>query len=73
MFGKQNQQVAQTREPGHVEGPYKIDRIGLGTYGVDCLRLQDLMNARHQKGYELISHTHPAMGVSLLVWRKTDD
>jgi len=73
LLRKQHQQVAQSLEPGHVEGPYEIDRVGLGTYGVDCLRLQDIMNARHKKGYELISHTHPAMGVSLLVWRKTDD
>jgi hypothetical protein len=44
----------------------------LGTYWIDCIRLQDLMNARHQKGYELVSHTHPAPSVSLLVWRKAD-
>jgi hypothetical protein len=72
MWGKQHQQVTQPLEPGHVEGPYEIDRLGLGTYGVDCLRLQDLMNTRDQKGYELVSHTHPTMGVSLLVWRKRD-
>jgi hypothetical protein len=71
MFGKRHGQAAEPHEPGCVEGPYEIDRVGLGTYGVDCLRLQDLMNARHQKGYELVSHTHPDIGVSLLVWRKT--
>ena len=70
MFGRQHRQAAESQEPGRVEGPYEIDRVGLGTYGVDCLRLQDLMNARHQKGYELISHTHPDVGVSPLVWRK---
>ena len=42
-------------------------------YGVDCRPLQDLMNARHQEGYELVSHTHPITGVSLLVWMKTSD
>lgn len=73
MFGKQHQQLTEPLEPGHVEGPYEIDRLGLGTYGVDCLRLQDLMNARHQKGFDLVSHTHPAMGISLLVWRKKGD
>jgi hypothetical protein len=72
MFGKQHRQVAEPQECGRVEGPYEIDRVGLGTYWIDCLRLQDLMNARHQKGYELVSHTHPAPGMSLLVWRKAD-
>jgi hypothetical protein len=73
MFGKKHLQVAEPQEPGHVEGPYKIDRIGLGVYGVNCLSLQDLMNSRHQEGYELVSHTHPSTSVSLLVWRKTGD
>jgi hypothetical protein len=73
MFGKKHRQVAEPREPGHVEGPYEIDRVGLGVYGIDCRPLQDLMNSRHQEGYELVSHTHPVAGVSLLVWRKTGD
>jgi hypothetical protein len=73
MFGKHHRQAAETDEPARIEGPYEIDRVGLGTYGVNWYRLQDLMNTRHQDGYELISHTHPDQCVSLLVWRKTDD
>ena len=70
---KRHQQAAEPQEPGHVEGPYEIDRVGLGVNEVDCRPLQDLMNSRHQDGYELVSHTHPVTGVSLLVWRKTND
>ena len=73
MFGKERRQAAEPHEPGQVEGPYEIDRVGLGTYGVDWYRLQDLMNKRHQEGYELVSHTHPDQCVSLLVWRKMID
>ena len=50
-----------------------IRSIGLGVYGVNCRWLQDFMNSRHQEGYELVSHTHPSTGVSLLVWRNSGD
>lgn len=73
MFGKKHQKAAESQEPGLVEGPYKIDRIGLGVYGDNCRWLQDFMNSRHQEGYELVSHTHPSTGVSLLAWRNTGD
>jgi hypothetical protein len=73
MFGRQHRQAVEPDEPARIEGPYEIDRVGLGTYGVNWYRLQDLMNTRHLEGYELISHTHPDQCVSLLVWRKTDD
>ena len=73
MFGKEHRQAAEPHEPGQVEGPYEIDRVGLGTYGVDWYRLQDLMNKRHQDGHALVGMGMQDQCVSLLVWRKTTD
>ena len=39
MFGKHHRQAAESDEPARIEGPYEIDRVGLGTYGVDWYRL----------------------------------
>jgi hypothetical protein len=73
MFGRRNQQgdasQEEPQEPGQVEGPYEVDNFAWGhrTHG----ELKDLLNTRHQEGFDLISHTSLAgYTASVLIWKK---
>jgi hypothetical protein len=76
MFSRRNQREEpsqeEPREPGHVQGPYKVDNFAWGTrvHG----ELQDLLNTRQQEGFDLVSHTMlSGYASSVLIWKKRDD
>jgi hypothetical protein len=73
MFRSRDQRMdasqEASQEPGHVEGPYEVDNFTWGhrTHG----ELKDLLNTRHQEGFDLISHTSlSGYTVSVLIWKK---
>ena len=73
MFGRRNQRgdasQEEPQEPGHVEGPYEVDNFAWGhrTHG----ELKDLLNTRHQEGFDLLSHTSlSGYTASVLIWKK---
>ena len=59
MFRRRDQRMDASQkdpqEPGHVEGPYEVDNFAWGnrSHGEQ----KDLLNTRHQEGFELVSHT----------------
>jgi hypothetical protein len=60
------------QEPGNVEGPYEVDNFSWGhrTHG----ELKDLLNTRHQAGFDLVSHTAlSGYNSSVLIWKKRND
>ncbi len=67
-------QEAPAEQPGSVEGPYEVDVFHRPAE--NYLELQDLMNARSQEGWELVSSSVAAhgdygiTGTLLLVWKK---
>jgi hypothetical protein len=82
LFGRRKQEEAAAVEPeegaaeqpGSVEGPYEVDKFH--SPAQNYLELQDLMNARSQEGWELVSSSVVAdvnyglTGTLLLVWKK---
>ena len=62
--------VEEGPQPGEVEGPYLIDSWNSAVS--DHLELQDLMNARAQEGYRLITTQsgHVSNTLFYLIWRK---
>ena len=59
-------------QPGEVEGPYLIDEWNSGVS--PHLELQDLMNARAQEGYRLITTQsgHISNTLFYLIWGKDE-
>ena len=73
MFRRRDQRMDASQkdpqEPGHVEGPCEVDNFAWGNrrHG----ELKDLLNTRHQEGFDLVSHTVLAgYGSSVLIWQK---
>ena len=73
MFRRRDQRMDASQkdpqEPGHVEGPCAVDNFAWGNrrHG----ELKDLLNTRHQEGFDLVSHTVLAgCGSSVLIWQK---
>ena len=58
MFRRRDQRMdasqEEPQEPGHVEGPYEVDNFAWGNrrHG----ELKDLLNTRHQEGFDLVPH-----------------
>ena len=72
MFGRRDQRMDASQEdpqePVDVKGPYEIDNFAWGhrRHG----ELKDLLDTRHQEGFDLVSHTMFAgNGSSVLIWK----
>ena len=73
MFRRRDQRMdasqEEPQEPGHVEGPYEVDNFAWGHRGHG--ELKDLLNTRHQEGFDLGSHIMLAGYAShVLIWKK---
>ena len=66
--------VEDAPQPGEVEGPYLIDEWNTAGGTVSHQELQDLMNARAQEGYRLITTQsgHVSNTLFYLIWRKDE-
>ena len=53
-----------------MEGPYEVDHFAWGNSKQD--ELKDLLNTRHQEGFDLVSHTMLGnFSSSVRIWKKS--
>ena len=63
-------QEEEPQEPANLEGPYEVDAFAWGNSNQD--ELKDLLNTRHQEGFDLVSHTMLGnFSSSVLIWKKS--